>query len=576
MLDLLLTEGTVVDGSGAPRRRADVGVKDGRIVAIGELTDRDYAAVTTVDASGKVITPGFIDVHTHFDAQVFWDSALTPSPLHGVTTVIGGNCGFTIAPLSADPSDGDYLMRMLARVEGMPLESLRDGVPWSWTTTAEYLDAVEGASLGVNAGFMVGHSAIRRVVMGNEATGRPSTPDELGAMQRLLHEGLEAGGFGFSSSWARTHNDADRQMVPSRYATRDEILALCKVTGEHPGTSLEFIPMVGPFDDWAIELMADMSATAGRALNWNILTVMASNAEQSRDKLRAGDVARARGGKVVALTIPMNFGIRLSLASGFILDAMPGWEEPMLLPRDEKLRLFKDVAARRQLNELAQQQNNPMRGLANWSNKTIYDVVADENRQYVGRTVGEIAAEQGRDGWDVLCDIAVADEMLTSFGSPAAPETDDDWRARVEIWRDSRAVIGASDAGAHLDLLASFNYATVLLSEAVRRRQLISLEEAVHLMTAVQADLYGLVDRGRIEQGAWADLVVLDPETVASHEVAMRFDVPGGAGRLYAEADGIEQVFVNGQAIVRDGKLTNDRPGTLLRSGRDSRTPDLN
>jgi N-acyl-D-aspartate/D-glutamate deacylase len=395
-------------------------------------------------------------------------------------------------------------------------------------------------------------------------------------MQRLLHEGLEAGGFGFSSSWARTHNDADRQMVPSRYATRDEILALCKVTGEHPGTSLEFIPMVGPFDDWAIELMADMSATAGRALNWNILTVMASNAEQSRDKLRAGDVARARGGKVVALTIPMNFGIRLSLASGFILDAMPGWEEPMLLPRDEKLRLFKDVAARRQLNELAQQQNNPMRGLANWSNKTIYDVVADENRQYVGRTVGEIAAEQGRDGWDVLCDIAVADEMLTSFGSPAAPETDDDWRARVEIWRDSRAVIGASDAGAHLDLLASFNYATVLLSEAVRRRQLISLEEAVHLMTAVQADLYGLVDRGRIEQGAWADLVVLDPETVASHEVAMRFDVPGGAGRLYAEADGIEQVFVNGQAIVRDGKLTNDRPGTLLRSGRDSRTPDLN
>ncbi len=395
-------------------------------------------------------------------------------------------------------------------------------------------------------------------------------------MQRLLHDGLDAGGFGFSSSWARTHNDADRQMVPSRYATREELLALCKVTGEHPGTSLEFIPMVGPFDDWAVELMADMSATAGRPLNWNILTVMASNAEQARDKLRAGDVARSRGGKVVALTIPMNFGLRLSLASGFILDAMPGWEEAMLLPRDEKLRLFRDVAARRQLNELAQQENNPIRGLANWSNKTIYDVVAEENRQYVGRTVGEIAAEQGRGDWDVLCDIAVADEMLTSFSSPAAPETDDDWRARVEIWRDSRAVIGASDAGAHLDLLASFNYATVLLSEAVRRRQLISLEEAVHLMTAVQADLYGLVDRGRIAPGAWADLVVLDPDTVASHEVAMRFDVPGGAGRLYAEADGIEQVFVNGHAIVRDGKLTDERPGTLLRSGRDSRTPDLN
>jgi N-acyl-D-aspartate/D-glutamate deacylase len=395
-------------------------------------------------------------------------------------------------------------------------------------------------------------------------------------MERLLHQGLEAGGFGFSSSWARTHNDADRRMVPSRYASRDELLALCKVTGTHPGTSLEFIPMVGPFDDWAIDLMADMSATAGRPLNWNILTVMASNAEQSQQKLRAGDVARSRGGKVVALTIPMNFGVRLSLASGFVLDAMPGWEEPMLLPRAEKLQLFRDVTARRQLNELAQQQSNPLRGLANWSTKTIYDVVADQNRQYVGRTVGEIAAEQGRDDWDVLCDIAVADEMLTSFGSPAAPESDDDWRARVDIWRDPRAVIGASDAGAHLDLLASFNYATVLLAEAVRNRRLIGLEEAVHLMTAVQADLYGLVDRGRIEQGAWADVVVLDPDTVGSHEVAMRYDVPGGAGRLYAEADGIEHVFVNGRAIVTDGQLTSDRPGALLRSGRDSRTPALN
>jgi N-acyl-D-aspartate/D-glutamate deacylase len=572
MLDLLLTGGTVVDGTGAPRRRADVGVKDGRIVAIGTVTDE---AAQTVDATGKVIAPGFIDVHTHFDAQVFWESALTPSPLHGVTTVLGGNCGFTIAPLSDDPRDGEYLMRMLARVEGMPLESLRDGVPWSWKSTAGYLDAVEQASLGVNAGFMVGHSAIRRIVMGQEATDRESTPDELAAMERLLHEGLEAGGFGFSSSWARTHNDADRKMVPSRYASREEILALCKVTGQHPGTQLEFIPMVGPFDEWAIELMADMSATAGRPLNWNVMTVMAANAAQNQEKLRAGDVARERGGKVVALTIPMNFGIRLSLASGFILDAMPGWEEPMLLPREEKLQLFKDVTARRKLNELAQQENNPIRGLANWSNKTIYDVVAEENRQYLGRTVGEIAAEQGRDAWDVLCDIAVADEMLTSFGNPAAPESDDDWRARVEIWRDSRAVIGASDAGAHLDLLASFNYATVLLAEAVRNRRLIGLEEAIHLMTAVQADLYGLVDRGRIEQGAWADLVVLDPETVGSHEVAMRYDVPGGAGRLYAEADGIEHVFVNGHPIVADGKLTTERPGTLLRSGRDSRTPQL-
>ena len=423
---------------------------------------------------------------------------------------------------------------------------------------------------------MVGHSAIRRVVMGEEATRRAATPDEVSAMGRLLHEGLDAGGLGFSSSWARTHNDADGHMVPSRYATADELVELCRVAGEHPGTSLEFIPMVDPtFEPWALELMADMSAAAQRPLNWNVLFVNAANADQARAKLAAGDLARARGGKVVALTIPMSFGVRLSLASGFVLDAMPGWEEPMLLPRADKLALFQDKAARDALDARAQAPDNPMRGLARWSTMVIFDVVADENRPYVGRTVGEIAADQGRDPWDALCDIALADELRTSFGTVPAPETDDDWEARVDVWRDARAVIGASDAGAHLDLLASFNYTTMLLGEAVRRRGLLPLEEAVHLLTDVPARLYGLVDRGRIEQGWHADLVVLDPATVASDEVAMRYDLPGGAGRLYAEATGIDHVLVNGRPIVSGGVITGERAGTLLRSGRDTTTPEL-
>jgi N-acyl-D-aspartate/D-glutamate deacylase len=572
MYDVIIRGGEVVDGSGGPRRRADVGIRDGRIVAIGEVNGE---AASVVDATGKVVAPGFVDVHTHYDAQVFWDGALTPSPLHGVTTVLAGNCGFTIAPLSADPADGDYLMRMLARVEGMPLESLREGVPWSWKTTTEYFDTIDG-NLGVNAGFMVGHSSMRRVVMGTEANQRTATDDEIDAMKRLLHEGLDAGGLGFSSSWARTHNDADGHMVPSRYATTDELLTLAGVAGEHEGTSLEFIPMVGPrFEPWAVDLMAGLSAAAQRPLNWNILTVTAGNAADGQAKLEAGDVARSRGGKVVALTIPHSFGVRLSFASGFVLDAVPGWEEAMLLPRDQKLALFRDKAARDKLNERAQAPGNPMGTLTNWATKVIYDVVAPENKQYEGRTVGEIAAEQGRDPWDALVDIVLADELLTSFGTVVIPETDDDWKARVEFWRDSRAVIGASDAGAHLDLLASFNYATVLLGEAVRERQVLSLEEAIHLITDVPARLYGLVERGRLEEGWHADVVVLDPATVHSDDVAMRFDLPGGAGRLYAGARGIEHVLVNGEAIVRDGALTESRSGTLLRSGRDTRTPSL-
>ena len=571
MLDVTVRGGEVVDGTGSAPRRADIGIKGDRIVQIGSVTDD---AVTTIDATGKAVTPGFVDVHTHFDAQVFWDRALTPSPLHGVTTALAGNCGFTIAPLSDDPADGDYLMRMLARVEGMPLESLREGVPWSWKTTGEYLDAIEGR-LGINAGFMVGHSAIRRIVMGAESSEREATPDELAAMQALLRDGLEAGGLGFSSSWARTHNDADGHMVPSRYASREEIVELCRVVGEFPGTSLEFIPSVGPFAPWAVDLMADMSAVSGRQLNWNVMSVSAANLTECQEKLKAGDVARNRGGKVVALTVPMNFGVRLSFASGFVLDAMPEWESVMLLPRAEKLAVFRDPVQRARLEELAQSPSNPLRAVANWGAKVIFDVVSPDNEQYRGRLVGDIAEEQGRPAWDVLCDIALADELNTSFGSLPMVESDEDWKARLEVWRDGRAVIGASDAGAHLDLLASFNYATELLGKAVRQRRLLPLEEAIHLLTDVQARLYGITGRGRLAEGWFADVVVLDPTTMGSREVGMRFDLPGGAGRLYAEATGIDHVLVNGRPIVTGGVLTDQRAGTLLRSGRDTETAPL-
>ena len=572
MLDVVIRGGDVIDGTGAKPRRADVGIAGDRIVQIGEV---GADAATVIDATGKAVTPGFVDVHTHFDAQVFWDGALTPSPLHGVTTAIAGNCGFTIAPLSGDAADGEYLMRMLARVEGMPLESLRVGVPWNWKSTAEYFDAIEG-TLGINAGFMVGHSAIRRIVMGDDSTAREANPDELDAMRRLLNESLAAGAFGFSSSWARTHNDADGHMVPSRYASYDEIIELCRVVSQHPGTSLEFIPMVGPrFEPWAVELMADMSVAAQRALNWNVMSVSAANLADCYAKLEASDAARAKGGKVVALTVPMSFGVRLSFRSGFVMDAMPQWESVMLLPLDEKLAVFRDPAQRARLNELAQSPDNPLRAVANWGNKVIFDVVAPENEQYRGRLVDDIAREQGRDPWDVLCEIALADELNTSFGSIPAPETDDDWKARLEVWRDRRSLIGASDAGAHLDLLASFNYATELLGKAVRQRKMLPLEEAVHLITDVPAQLYGLNDRGRVAEGGYADVVVLDPTTIGSHEVAMRFDLPGGAGRLYAEATGIDHVLVNGTPIVRDGTLTNERGGTLLRAGRDTHTAPL-
>jgi len=568
MFDLIVRGGDVIDGTGAPRRRADIGVRGRRIEAIGDLSAADAAKV--IDAAGRVVTPGFIDVHTHIDAQAFWDTTLSPSPLHGVTTAIAGNCGFSIAPLGTNPADGLYLMKMLSRVEGMPLESLQQGVPWNWDTTEEYLAALDN-TLAINAGFKVGHSALRRVVMGPAATEREATAEEIAAMCGLLRDGLRAGGLGFSSSWSTTHNDTERNMVPSRYASRAELLALCAVLADFDGTSLEFIPKIGPFDEATLDLMADMSVAAKAPLNWNVLVAHPSNAVERAHKLSAGDVAAARGGKVVGLTAPMTLNFRLSFISGFLLDAVPGWEDVMLLSKDEKLALLSDPAERRHLGELAA-ADHMMRHFTNWPRMVIHDTFDAANDGCVGRTIGAIAEARGLSPWDTLCEIVIADDLRTSFGHPTVEnEPIELWQARVETWRDPRAVVGASDAGAHLDMFLSANYSTVLLGEAVVKRGMMPIEEAVNLLTAVPADLYGIVDRGRIVEGAYADLVVLDEHSVGSNEMEYRHDLPGGASRLYADAHGIDSVVCNGVEIVRGTEFTSDRPGIILRSGTDTK-----
>jgi N-acyl-D-aspartate/D-glutamate deacylase len=566
MLDVIIRNGTVVDGSGTTGVRADVGLAGDRIASIGDLSDEK--ATRVIDASGKVVAPGFIDVHTHYDAQVFWDQTLSPSPLHGVTSVFGGNCGFTIAPLG--PEHGEYLMKMLARVEGMPIGALEAGVPWDWTSFGEYLDKIDG-TLAPNAGFLVGHSTIRRVVMGERATKGEATPDEIAAMQALLDASLAAGGMGFSSSWARTHNDAAGDMVPSRYASEEEILALCSVVKKHPGTTLEFIPCVGEFEDFAPDLMAKMSLAANRPLNWNVLFVGKGPNPMVEKNLSASDHAAALGARVLALTMPAAPSPRICFDSGFLLDTITGWEKPMALPHDEKLAMLASKDGRAVLADAAQQ---PQTGFAvtAWGIYIINEVFAPENKQWEGMSVADIAKARGVDEFDALCDIVVADDLMTGFGFPMRPEDDETWEARMKVWRDDRAVVGASDAGAHLDFLATFNYSTVLLGGPVRERKLMPIEEAVHLLTDVPARLYGVKERGRLVEGWFGDVVVIDPETVGPQEVRMRFDLPTGAPRLYGGANGIDHVLVNGTEIVDHGEFTDARPGTLFRSGRDTET----
>jgi N-acyl-D-aspartate/D-glutamate deacylase len=560
--DVHIRGGLVVDGTGAPGRRADVAIDSGRVVEVAERLDG--SAHRTIEADGRVVCPGFVDLHTHYDIQAFWDPTLSPSPLHGVTTAIAGNCGFSVAPMAA--SEADYLMRMLARVEGMPLDSLAAATDWGWDSFASYLARLDG-NVTPNLGFLAGHSAIRRVTMGAAANERAATDDEIAMMRRLLGESLDAGALGFSSSWAPTHLDGDGVPVPSRFADEAELLELCDEVSRHPCSALEFIPGLGDFTEAEGELMGRMSATADRPLNWNVLVVIAGIAERVRTQLAASDRAAELGGRVLGLTIPTTVRPRLSFASGFLLDTIPGWQGPMTEPHADKLARLRSAEARAALLATA---GEAKLGLANFGQYVLTECTSPATKQYEGRTVADVAAELGVDAFDALCDIAVDNDLRTGFSFPPYGDDEADWRARVEVWRDPRAIIGASDAGAHLDFLATFNYPSVLLRRAVVDLGLLSWEEAISLMTNAPARLYGLVDRGRLIEGAHADVVVIDPEKVGPEPVVSRVDLPAGGWRLYGGATGIDHVLVNGVEVVSDGAIGDERPGTVLRSGRDT------
>ena len=565
--DTILRGGTIIDGTGSARQQGDLGLTGGRIAAIGDL--RGSSAAREIDASGRVVAPGFIDIHTHYDAQVFWDPALTPSSNHGVTTVVGGNCGFSIAPLV--PAAGDYLQRMLARVEGMPLESLQAGVPWSWTSFSEYLASFED-NLVINAGFMVGHSALRRVIMGERAVGEEATGEEIEAMVALLHESLEGGGIGFSSTVAPTHNDGDGQPVPSRHAAKAEFVALAEAIRSHEGTSLEFLPGVGPFGDEEKEMMTALSCAADRALNWNVLAVNSYQPDYAAQQLSASDYARERGGRVVALTLPQVMTLRLNFVSGFIFDALPGFAEIIALPPAERKARLADPHVRRELEaKAASPEAGAMGFFANWAGHRVDEAFTSETRKFEGRTIGEIAEETGRSPFDTMMDIVVADDLRTSFKPDMPGDDEESWRMRAEVWQDERTVIGASDAGAHLDMIDTFAVSTMLLGPAIRERKLMTLEEGVHQLTQVPAELYGIEERGVLAEGAHGDVVVFDEATVGAGPVHTRYDLPADAGRLYAEAEGIEKVIVAGEIVIEDGNLTGATPGRVMRSSQDTR-----
>lgn len=569
MLDVIVRGGRVVDGTGQPARTADVGIASGRIVSVGRV---DESARVEVDADGLVVCPGFVDPHTHYDAQLFWDPHADPSSVHGVTSVIGGNCSFALAPIHA--RDADYTRRMMARVEGMPLTALEEGVPWRWESFGDYLGALDGR-IAVNAGFIAGHSALRRYVLGPDANRRAASPDELRRLCDVLSASIEAGALGLSTDISESHMDGDGAPIPAKGATPEERLALCEVVGRHEGTTLSGI-FEGGSNGWSEferEHLVRMSATANRVLNWNLMVVDASVPERARAQLALSHHARAHGGRIIALLMPVIVPMNMSFGSYCALFLIPGWRETMALPPAQRMAALADPATQALLQATATSPKAGMfRRLSDFAGYVIGDTFSEANRGLKGRTVREIAGERGLEPFDALIRVVLADELRTVLW-PSAPDDDDaHWALRASLWDDPDILLAGSDAGAHLDRMCGGSYPTQFLADCLRGRRLMSLERAVHELSAKPARLFGLRDRGTVAPGACADLVVFDPASVGAAPARLVHDLPGGSARVTADSIGVRHVFVNGVETVRDGAVTGAKPGTVLRSGRDTTT----
>jgi N-acyl-D-aspartate/D-glutamate deacylase len=410
--------------------------------------------------------------------------------------------------------------------------------------------------------------------MGERAVGESASPEEISAMVAALHEALGDGALGFSTSQVHTHNDGDGQPVPSRAASRPELEALASAVRGHAGTTVEMIVAgcLNGFTPEEVDLLGTMSLLADRPVNWNVLGVSAMNPDGGWSQLAASSAAEARGATVVALTLPHTMQLRLSFEYGAILDGLPGWREVFALPIDERMKVLSDPEARRRLDAGAQSDEaGILRHLAVWDRLIFEETFHPSTAACEGRSVGAVARERGVTSFDALLDVVVADGLRTGL-RPPIPESEADWALRAETWLDPRAIVGGSDAGAHLDSMCGAVYSTSMLGDGVRKRSLLSWEAAIRQLTDIPARLYGLRDRGRLVPGGWADVVIFDPTAIGHGPVRTRSDLPGGASRLYAEGEGIEHVLVNGTEIVRSGTFTDTTPGQVLRSGTDTDT----
>ncbi|HXU40779.1 MAG TPA: amidohydrolase family protein [Burkholderiales bacterium] len=554
--DIVIRNGTVIDGTGAPGRRADVAVSRKRIVEIGEYKGK---AARTIDAQGLVVAPGFIDPHTHYDAQICWDGATTPSSWHGVTTVVMGNCGVGIAPCR--PAAREIAMRDLVNVEAIPFEVLNAGITWDWETFPQYLDAAAKRKPALNLAFLAPLTPLRHYVMHEDSLERSATPEETQKIKALLGEAMDAGAFGFSSTLLNQHMGYGGRPLACRNASREELKAYCNALRERKKGAIEIAmtKQIGVLDEPELELLDFMLAESGRPITVIAFFDRDDISEAVRTSLRKAAPLIARGAR--PQTSPLPLTREVNMRNPFSFAGFPSWKAVFAdKSKEAQAAVYGNISFRNQFRE---ELKNPI-GFGNWSRIAVHEVKNPALKQHEGKTVAELALEQGKDGVDAFLDLTLADDLENEFTMKSFNNRVD---RMAEMLNDKSILLGLGDGGAHLDMLCDSGYPTYVLGTWVRERKVLTLEEAIRRMTSDPADLFGIRDRGRIKPGLAADLVIFSAEEVASGGRPERlYDLPGGAKRMVMRSRGIEYTLVNGEVTWEKGALTGASAGQVLRS----------
>ena len=553
--DLVIKNGKIIDGSGLPGFHGDVAVRGGRIVEIGRVNG---GAHRIVDADGLVVAPGIIDNHTHYDAQVTWDPLCTYSCYHGVTTVVIGNCSLAMAP--AHKEDRDNLAGVLSHVEAIPLEAIQAGVQWSWETIPQYLDALD-QRLGLNVASLIGHSAVRRYVMGESSQERHATDEEIVAMKAIVREGIEAGAVGISFERNPRHFDWDGRLAPTNLAADSEIFAVANVVDEVGRGVIQF--------GGDRTLGTEVAKKTRCPVFYGNITQAAVAPDRWRKQLEETESLMRQGHRAYQFVMPRPGDLRYTLKTAQHFDAMATWKKIMLLPLEMRMQAFRDPETRAKLHkEAVETPINP--NLAGdftrrWDLQFVFKPALAKNECLVGKSVAEIAREQNKDVLDAFLDLALEENLETEF---ERREVNSDEAAMKALLTSPYTIIGQSDGGAHVVFRTDYSYSTYLLSHWVREKDIMSLEDAIRKLTFIPASLFGLYDRGLVRQGMAADLMIFDHATIAPLEPGEAYDLPGGSRRRKQLAKGIEMTVVNGDVLIEKGEHTGAYPGRVARSAR--------